>query len=345
MGQVYTNLFESSFNFSSLRRSFYSAAKGKWDRTSVAKFSYHLEENLFEIIKQLNDETYEFGPYRSFTIFEPKKRKIESASFRDRVVHHSIFNTLEIVFEPKFFAHSYACRSGRGNHAAMLTLKRWVSANPDMWFLKCDIKKYFESIDRKTLFEVLSRSIGDKKLLSCLEKLIFTAPGQTGIPIGNLTSQLFANVYLNELDQYVKRSLREKFYVRYMDDFILLVPTYEKARTVLKLVREFVNERLKLELSPHKVLIGQVSEGICFVGYRVFPAQIRLRSGRLRAYRYKLKKRYLATQPGVGNSSCRKSKWEDSLEAFSGHASYCDNFIDMHRGLLNDLENLKNSRG
>ncbi|MCB0370026.1 MAG: group II intron reverse transcriptase domain-containing protein [Bdellovibrionales bacterium] len=339
MGQVYTDLFESIFSFSSLNRSFYSAAKGKWDRTSVAKFCIDLEKNILEIIDQIYDNTYEFGPYRSFTIFEPKKRKIESASFRDRVVHHSIFKTLEVVFEPKFFFHSYACRSGRGSHAAMLTLKKWVSIYPTMWFLKCDIKKYFESIDREILFKILSESINDERLLSCIKKLIFTAPGNKGIPIGNLTSQLFANVYLNELDQYVKRVLRKKYYVRYMDDFIILVSNHEEAREVLNLVREFVSNKLKLELSPQKVLVGRVSEGVCFVGYMVFPSQIRLRSGRLRSYRQKLKKRYIESL--IGKTNSHNKSWKDSLEAFSGHASYCDDFIDMYKGLICDLDKLR----
>lgn len=321
--RVHKDLFPQVYSFSRLRRSFYAAAKGKGDRDSVAKFGFALEKNLLDISFQLKEGTYSFGPYRSFYVNEPKRRLIESACFPDRVIHHSIHSLLETIYDPGFYEHNYACRSGRGHHAAMLKVRNWIKGAPHRYFLKCDIRRFFPSVDRGILLDILGRTIKDKAFMECLEKLVHTAPG-SGIPIGNLTSQLFANLYLNELDQFVKRRLRIRHYIRYMDDFVLFVDSSDEARRLRQVIEEFTTERLKLVLSPHKVMIGPCREGMAFVGFYVRPDSIRLRGSLLR----KLKRRLVTAQhEELKGKSTRynPSPLRSTICSYAGHIRFCSN--------------------
>ena len=258
----------------------------------MISFEQNLEENLFKIQTQLQNEIYEFGPYRSFYIHEPKKRLIESACFKDRVVHHALYEMMGPIFEPQFYAHSYACLRERGTHRAMRTLAEWITEDKDSYFLKCDIRKFFPSIDRNILMKIIERSIGDEKILRLFAKLIHSAPGEGGIPIGNLTSQTFANVYMNELDQFVKRKLRVPKYIRYMDDFVLLAENKAQAIQYRDTLEIFLRDELHLCLSPEKVNVGPVKEGLSFVGYCLRPHSVRVRGASLRRIQKKLRKAF-----------------------------------------------------
>ena len=331
--------------FSSLRRAFYSAAQGKKNRLAVLSFQNNLEENIFDIQERLRDETYPFGPYRSFYVTEPKRRLIESACFQDRVVHHAMYERLEPLFDPKFYEYSFACRAGRGTHAAMLKLGEWIRESRLPTFLKCDIRQYFTSVDREKLLSILRKSIGDEQMMRLLERLILSAP-RTGIPIGNLTSQLFANLYLNELDQLVKRQLRVKYYIRYMDDFILLTENHGAARRLKETIREFVQDELKLELSPEKVRIGHVKEGVPFVGYCQRPSGVRVRGAAMRRMRKKFRKAYRKDfgrnyEMPEGFWSSQKTKrtvFYASWSSFVGQTKYTKNAAYLKEKMIKELE-------
>jgi retron-type reverse transcriptase len=195
---------------------------------------------------------------------------------------------MEPLFEPAFYAHSYACRPGRGTHAAVGKLQSWFSAHPDQYFLKLDVSKYFPSIDRAVLFERISKTIGDEKFLGLIGSLLDKAPGGRGIPIGNLTSQLFANVYLDVLDQHIKRTMRLPHYIRYMDDIVLLADSRSQIGEWRSEIEAFASTRLKLRFHPHKAQIGRTSEGVPFVGYHVTPEGLRLRGKSFRRFRKRL---------------------------------------------------------
>lgn len=340
-------LFEPMVEFSTLRQAFYRAAKGKKDRLAILSFQADLEGNIFDIQERLRNETYPFGPYRSFYVTEPKRRLIESACFQDRVVHHAMHERLEPLFDAQFYEYSFACRTGRGTHSAMLALHSWMRQSKLPIFLKCDIRKYFTSVHRPKLMSILRRSIGDEKMMRLLERLILSAPGADGLPIGNLTSQLLANVYLNELDQFVKRKLRIKHYIRYMDDFVFLLEDKDVARALKETIKEFVSDELKLELSPEKVRIGQVLEGLPFVGYCLRPNEIRVRGAAMRrmrkkvrrAYRMSFGRSYEMSEDFWDSQKTRHSLFFGSWSSFVGQTKYVrDGGTFLHRKLIEELE-------
>lgn len=328
-----SGIFESLLDPIFLQTCFRRAARGKRGRISIAKYSAELEANIYQTIEILKSGHYNFGPYRSFYVNEPKKRLIESACFPDRIVHQALFARLEPLFDTGFYDHSYACRTGRGSHLAMLTLQKWLRNQDLKFYLKCDVRKYFQSIDREILLKLLAKKLGDNPMLiNLLEKLIRNSPGSSGIPIGNLTSQLFANIYLNELDLFVKRQLSVKRYIRYMDDFILLAKSKDEAVTLRRQIESFLDRKLKLELSPQKVRIAPVTEGIPFVGYNIYPNKIKLRGSTLRRSRNKVFKRFqtkdfqsLTARDPFHVARVRNCAFQGSWHSFIGLVSYCTN--------------------
>lgn len=339
------NMYESLTEFISLHQAFKNASRGKRNRMSVISLAVRLEESLLDIQRKLRDGTYEFGPYRSFHVYIPKKRLIESACFRDRIVHHAICAKLEPVFLPQFYRYSFACLPGRGTHKGMLALAHWMRTSRRPYYLKCDVSKYFPSIDRHVLLSLLSRSIGDVKMMALLERLIFSAP-RTGIPIGNLTSQLFANVYLHELDNYVKRQLGQPYYIRYMDDFVFLLPSRLEAVELRAKVEDFVESKLKMQLSPQKVRVGHVNEGLPFVGYCLRPNRIRVRGASLRRSRRLVIQSYKKSFPAKSfrirenwdAALVRQSPFFRSWSSFVGQTNYADDAFYLQRRLLADIE-------
>ncbi len=284
------HLWEGVTSFSRLIRCFYRAASAKFDREYVLRNYADLETQTLKTREDLLQERYEWGIYRRFWVLDPKLRQIESAPFRDRVVHHAIQEALEPIFDAGFYDHSYACRPGRGTHRAVKQLREWIGNHPDYHYLQMDVSRFFPSIDRRTLFGLIERKVADARLLRLLESLIMTAPGgEVGIPIGNLTSQLFANIYLDPLDQFIKRKLRVPLYVRYMDDLVLLSPNRVSLDTLRKEVTQFTQTCLKLHFHPHKVAFGRAREGITFVGYRAYPWKISVKGKSLRRFRTRMR--------------------------------------------------------
>ncbi len=290
-------LLEAMGDYGNVQKAYNKARKCKRHRKDVLIFTKDKEENLDKVREDILNLAYEPSEYHYFKVYEPKERQIMALPFYDRVVQHAINNVLEPIFDKRFISQSYACRKGKGMHAASDTLKEWLyewnKYHPDqpLYAIKADIHHYFQSVAHDVLKKEIRRYISDKALLKILDRIIdhngIFPPG-VGIPVGNLTSQLFANVYLNKLDQYVKHVLKMKYYVRYMDDFIILSEDPEELRHVLELIEEFLRRELKLELNP-KTTILAAKNGTNFVGYIHFKDHKRVRKDAMRRLKKLLK--------------------------------------------------------
>jgi RNA-directed DNA polymerase len=271
--------------------------RGKRKRKDVILFSLNLMDNIFSLRRDLKNETYVHAPYEAFKINDPKPRDIHKASVRDRLLHHAIYRILYPYFDKKFIYDSYSCRIAKGTHKAIYRFNNFiqkVSKNntKTCWVLKCDIKKFFASIDHQVLKSILAKHIEDKDTLQLLGNIIdsFTVltnltavksvnmphlrhcvNGAVGLPLGNLTSQLLVNIYMNEFDQFVKHKLKVKYYIRYADDFVILQNDKMELAKILEQMKEFLENKLKLNLHPDKVFIKTISSGVDFLGWVHFP--------------------------------------------------------------------------
>jgi retron-type reverse transcriptase len=281
------NLWPTLTSFENLLRAAEKARKGKRFRPAVAAFHFDLEHQLWSLHDELSTKSYRPGGYRSFFLCEPKKRQISAAPYRDRVVHHALTNVLEPIFERSFIPDSYACRKGKGTHAAVDRCQQF--ARRFRYVLKADIQKFFPSLDHEILKGLVAGKVKDPDVLWLVGRIIdhsnpqepvqdwfpgddlFT-PGQRrrGIPIGNQTSQFFANVYLDPLDHFAKDRLQVGGYVRYVDDFLVFADDKKQLADVQRRIAEFLT-RLRLRLHPTKNVVFPVRQGIGSLGYRVFP--------------------------------------------------------------------------
>lgn len=260
-------------DFDNLLLAFWKAGKGKQGKAEVHRFRVNLHREIAELRHGILDGTLRPGNYHYFKIHDPKERLICAASFRERVLHHAIMNVCEPHFERYLIDDTYACRKGRGSHKAVCRAQHFCRSC--RWYLSLDIRKYFDSIDHGILLALLERRFKDRRLIDLFRKIVSsyeTAPG-TGIPIGNLTSQYFANHYLGVLDHFVKEHLRVRPYVRYMDNFVLWSDSKSELKGFLRLIRAFLRERLALELND-SVCLNRVDRGVGFLGYRVFPDRV-----------------------------------------------------------------------
>lgn len=289
----YNNLFEKVVSFENLLLASKKALRGKRTKTKVSIFYFNLENEIIKLQTELISGNYFPGPYKQFEIREPKIRKICSSDFRDRVVHHAICNVIESIITKKMIFDTYACIEDKGTHAAIRRAQNFARGHK--YFLKCDIRKYFESIDHNILKELIRRVIKDKRLLELIDIIIdHKVSGYKdgkGLPIGNLTSQHFANFYLSKLDHHIKDRLRVKGYVRYMDDFIILADEKDKLNGLLVEIRNFLEIELKLELKDKVTKLAPVTEGVPFLGFNIFPNLIRLQRRNLVRVRRKIKTR------------------------------------------------------
>lgn len=252
----------------------------------MQEFERHLMHYVLTLEQELVKGTYHHAGYYAFRISDPKPRDIHKASVRDRLLHHALYRQLYPFFDRTFIADSYSCRKGKGTHKAMdrfRTFARKVSKNHTRtcWVLKCDIRKFFASIDQQILKEILDGYIPDERTMRLLGRVIDSfdsgVPGK-GLPLGNLTSQLLVNVYMNELDQFVKHRLKAKHYIRYADDFVIMSEDRNWLLSILPQMRTFLREHLALELHPQKVSIETVASGVDFLGWVHFPEHRVLRT-------------------------------------------------------------------
>ena len=297
---VLTDVYDRIYEFDALYEAYRCARKGKRYRDEVMRFTADLEGNLINLSNHLIWESYEVGPYHPFYVYEPKKRLVMSLQFPDRVVQWAIYNVLAPFYDKMFINDTFACREGKGSHAAADRLQYWmrkVDRKPETWYyLKLDISKYFYRVDHAVLERILARRIKDERLMGLLHKIINSedqafglpagyAPDEvceddwlydTGMPIGNLTSQLFANIYLNELDQYCKHVLHIQYYIRYMDDIIILHPDKRRLASWRDYISDFLEDVLHLSLN-RKTAMRKCNKGIDFVGYRIWATHRRLK--------------------------------------------------------------------
>lgn len=253
--------------------------RGKRKKKDVLAFQLQLADNLILLQKELQNKTYEHGEYSAFNISDPKPRNIHKALVRDRVVHHLIYKELYWYFHERFIFDSYSCRKYKGTHKALDRFKLFagkVSKNHTRtcYVLKCDIRKFFASIDQTVMMKVLNRHIEDqdiKWLITQVLKSFHTTQSGTGLPLGNLTSQLLVNIYMHEFDMYMKQELREKYYIRYADDFVILSEDRKYLEKLLSKIDLFLREKLHLLLHPDKVFIQTYDSGVDFLGWTHFP--------------------------------------------------------------------------
>jgi RNA-directed DNA polymerase len=236
-------------------------------------------DNILVLHRDLSDSTYRHGGYHHFRISDPKPRDIHKASVRDRLVHHALYRKLYSFFDRTFVSDSYSCRRGKGTHRAMNRFRQFaykVSKNHTRtcWILKCDIRKFFASVDQKILLDIVGRYIPEERTNTLMTEIVgsfdSTELGK-GLPLGNLTSQLLVNIYMNEFDQFVKHQLKAKYYIRYADDFVILSSSRSDLEEMLRYIRQYLADSLRLELHPDKVFIKTLASGVDFLGWVHFP--------------------------------------------------------------------------
>lgn len=248
--------------------------KGKKAKSDVINFSSRLFDNILQLHCDFANKTYRHGGYRSFYIADPKLRHIHKANVRDRLVHHAIYRQLYPLFAKTFIADSFSCQLGKGTHRAVRRFNTFAyraskNNTATCWVLKCDIRKFFENIDHGVLLAMISDHIADRGIIDLLSEIIrsFEARTGKGLPLGNLTSQLFVNIYMNKFDQFAKHKLKARHYLRYADDFVIMSDNRESLNKDLRLADEFLRKELKLELHPQKVFIKTIASGVDFLGW------------------------------------------------------------------------------
>jgi retron-type reverse transcriptase len=334
MPRSYGSLFETVVSFGSLLAAFYRARRGKRGRLDVAAFEHALETNLLELQRDLLTGFWQPGAYRNFYVREHKRRLITAAPFRDRVVHHALHNVLEPLFEPRFIHDSYACRKGKGQHRAIDRFQSWARGH--RYVLRGDITRFYPSVDHGILLRLLMRRVRDRRVLSLLARILDSGAGilepeyevawfagddlfsplarKRGLPIGNLTSQFFGNVYLNELDHFVKEGMRARCYLRYMDDFAAFGDDKAELHRVRAAMAGFLG-KLRLTFCCRRTRLWQTRDGVEFLGFRVFPGHRRVRKAT--TYRYG---RHLVRLAGAGRPGGAEVK--ASLAAWFGHVRH-----------------------
>lgn len=271
--------YENIVSVENLLEAWREFSRGKRKRKDVQEFESRLMDNILTLHRELSMKRYQHSSYQAFNISDPKPRNIHKATVRDRLVHHALYRILYPFFDRTFIADSYSCREGKGTHKAIerfRTFARKVGRNSTRtcWVLKCDIRKFFASIDQAVLSTILRKYIPDEDILWILGEIIgsfhSTRPG-VGLPLGNLTSQLLVNVYMNEFDQFVKHKLKAKYYIRYADDFVVLSRNREWLEDILLQMKAFLLWELKLHMHPDKVFIKTLAAGVDFLGWVHFP--------------------------------------------------------------------------
>lgn len=312
-----------------LLKSYQRFVCGKRKKQDVQKFILNSEEELTHLFKDVSFHTYKHGNYTRFKICDPKLREIDKAPIRDRVVHQLVYDYLVGVCDKKFFFHSYASRKNKGSHRAVKLLREILflsvkNYHCPIFILKCDIKRFFSNINKSTLTALVKRRVSDDTYLFLIGEIInsFNSNSPHGVPLGNVTSQIFANIYLNELDGFVKHELRIKYYIRYMDDFVIIGESRDELKIIAEKINNFLKDTLKIELHPEKLIIRKARQGIDFLGYVIFPYHILLRTKTKRRMFKKIKKYRHDLQRGL---ITRKS-FNQGLQSYFGVLKHCFSF-------------------
>lgn len=314
-------LFDDMTRFDALVAAFHNARKGCGPTPETCRFFFHLEAEILSLQAELREGRYRPSAYRIFGIHDPKPRIIAVAPFRDRVVHHAVVAAIQPVFERRFIYDSYASRQDKGTHAAVTRAQYFMKGR--RWHMKTDIEKYFDSVDHGILMKQVGRTLKDHRLLTLVERIVRNAPEPgKGFPIGNLTSQFLANVYLDPLDHWIKDDLGLRAYVRYMDDLVVFSHSQAELRDLIPRLEAFLDERLKLGLKPGGTWVNQASNGLSFLGMRIFPNFIRVRSENRKRSLKRLRRRVEQWRSG----ELSDEKLGQSLASVSAHLRhFCPN--------------------
>ena len=332
---TYKNLWQQLCSFDNLLAAYQQAVKNKSCNPHVIEFEQHWLFHLCTLLRELKNQTYTPKPLRTFVLRDPKTRVICVSHFRDRIIHHALINVLKPLFEPRFIYDSYASRKGKGTHVALKRFDVFVrkvtkNGKPSKnayyfnqfsgFALKADIQHYFQTVDHQVLLELIQKTVKDSQVIWLVKKILnnyHSIAPEKGMPLGNWTSQFFANIYLNELDQYVKHTLKAKYYIRYVDDFVILHHSYRKLQQYELLIKEFLGT-LKLQLHPHKCKIIPLSRGVSFLGFRVFYTHKLVRSRNLR----KIKKRIAQKIEEYKSGSCSAQDVFELLHSWNSYAMH-----------------------
>ncbi len=349
----YNKLYSSLCSFDNLYLAYKRARKGKTKKDYVIEFEENLFYNLMALHYELKSRTYKPKLLKIFILRDPKTRKISKSNFRDRIVHHALCNIIEPIFDKTFIYDSCANRKGKGNLFAIKRFdkfKKKVSRNGKKlkeiddnnyvcgYVLKVDIKHYFEEIDQKILLSIVKRKIRDKDVLWLIRKILRNYPYKIidkGMLLGNLTSQFFANVYLNELDRFVKHKLKARYYIRYVDDFVILHNSKEQLEIRKEEINKFLRERLRLELHPQKTRIIPFSRGVDFVGFRNFYYYKLLRKRNIRNMLFKIEK--------YKNGEIDKEELFEIFQGWNAYAKWANSY-GLRRDIWVKLYKLINNR-
>lgn len=345
MPKTIKNSFYQKLTFEKLMQAHKRAKKNKTYKSEVIKFELNLENNIYNLLNDIKNGQYHLGKYFQFKVYEPKERTINALPYIDRIVHQwYIEEFIKPYILPKLISNTYACISGKGTHKAVenveQNLRKYYRKYNSFWILKCDISKFFYNIDPYILFNILKKYISDKKLLNFSRLLIFdnqTDSSNIGIPIGNYTSQFFANIYLNELDQFIKRTLKIECYTRYMDDFILLAKTKKECIYLKNEIELFLKEKLHLKLN-NKSRYYPSAMGVNFCGYRIFSTHKLLRLNSKKKIKRRVKKwNYLYSK-----NKLEFTRISLQLNSWLGHVSHCNSY-NLQNKVLNSCNFLFNN--
>ena len=319
MPKTIRNLYDKKLTYDNLIKAHYKSRTGKGYRKEIILFNLKQEEYIKWLYEELKNGKYNHGGYTIFYITEPKLRKIEKSKYIDRIVHRWVVdNFIEPYFVPTFINTSYACLKNRGMHKACLDVQKAMRSCKSKWnnyyILKMDISKFFQNINKDILYNILSKKVKDIKLLDLLKKIIYSNEGKTGLAIGNYTSQMFANIYLNEIDQYIKHKLHIKYYFRYLDDSIVIEKEKQQAINVLEKISKFLEENLQLKLNK-KTQIFKGKQGVNFCGYKINEYRMKIRDKGKRKLKNKVKKLKQQVKNGVITS-------KEAKKYLAGHLGY-----------------------
>jgi len=332
------DLYAKIYDFANIESAYRKARKCRRYRNEVLRYTARLEENMINLQNHLMWKSYAQGEKRIFTVTEPKTRLITALPFRDRVAQHAINNILEPLYDKRFYYHSYACRPGKGTHNASYQLRTWVKNlsydGKPLYALQVDIKSYFASVNHDILKKMLRRVIKDPDVLWLMDHIIDNGnENGRGIPVGNLTSQLLANVYLDALDKYIKETLKVKYYIRYMDDFIILSHDKKELKRLFALIRRFLENELDLTINP-KSAIFNTKNGVDFCGYRHFKTHTKIRKRSVK----KMRRMIRAYKNGV----ISREKFIRIVMSWFGHIQHADTYTIKNKMIREIKANKRN---
>ena len=319
MPKTIRNLYFKYLTYDKLLEAHFKSRKGKGYRKEIILFNLKQEEYIMWLLEKLQNKTYKHGGYSTFYVTEPKLRKIEKSKYIDRIVHRWLVdNFLGPAFISQFISTSYACLKGKGMHKACLDLQKEMKHCQRIWndyyILKMDIAKYFDNINKTILLKILKRKIKDKDVLWLIKEILYAQKREKGLEIGNYTSQMFANIYLNEIDQYIKHILKVKYYFRYMDDSVLFVKTKQEAKEILEKIKTFLKINLELELNK-KTQIFKSKQGVNFCGYKINTYRLKIRNKGKRKLKEKVKQLKKDIKQGKMTS-------KEAYKYLAGHLGY-----------------------